>query len=313
LIGQRDTCHSSPYAGVSSQEPPDFSDNLNEGTGRQIGRWDVFAAVFPSVSRWPGATGLWCGQRDQRAVLSPARKPAPPDPQRVFLPRGLLGRLGGRLMARGLPQQREIADLLSNPGTNALQATFGDFPLSDQSTAAPSASRSHRRAVCASRDSSSGTRPAPRAARQCDCRIATGTRQSHSPRSLSALARFAEKAPPASVAAIGSPRSKRRRFPLCTPDPVGAPAAPLTAPSPRSQRDRSPARARPGVTHDPPSRQMRISQIGTGRVAVRGVRRALALRAVPPQRRAVIRPTFCMKLSSLVWMSLEADALLHAV
>jgi hypothetical protein len=70
--------------GRVESRPPDFSDNLNEGTGRQIGRWDVFAAVFPSVSRWPSATGLWYGQRDQRALISSARKPAPPDPQRVF-------------------------------------------------------------------------------------------------------------------------------------------------------------------------------------------------------------------------------------
>ncbi len=42
---------------------------------------------------------------------------SPPRPilDAFFLPRGILGRLGGRLMARGLAQQREIADLLSNP------------------------------------------------------------------------------------------------------------------------------------------------------------------------------------------------------
>ncbi len=58
MIAQRDTCNSSSYAGVPSHEPPDCSDDLNEGTGRQIGRWDVFAAVFPSVWRWPSAAGL---------------------------------------------------------------------------------------------------------------------------------------------------------------------------------------------------------------------------------------------------------------
>lgn len=52
---------------------------------------------------------------------------SPPRPilNAFFLPRGLLGRLGGRLMARGLPQQREIADLLSNPGTNLCEIGCG--------------------------------------------------------------------------------------------------------------------------------------------------------------------------------------------
>ena len=55
---------------------------------------------------------------------------SPPRPilNAFFLPRGLLGRLGGRLMARGLPQQREIADLVSNPGTNLCE--IGAVPAS---------------------------------------------------------------------------------------------------------------------------------------------------------------------------------------
>ena len=52
---------------------------------------------------------------------------SPPRPilDAFFLPRGLLGRLGGRLMARGLAQQREIADLLSNPGTDLCEIGCG--------------------------------------------------------------------------------------------------------------------------------------------------------------------------------------------
>lgn len=54
------------------------------------------------------------------SVANSAVQPgSPPRPilDAFFLPRGLLGRLGGRLMARGLAQQREIADLLPNPGS----------------------------------------------------------------------------------------------------------------------------------------------------------------------------------------------------
>jgi hypothetical protein len=42
-----------------------------------------------------------------------------------FLPRGLLGRVGGLLMARGLPQQREIADLLTTPGIELCEVGCG--------------------------------------------------------------------------------------------------------------------------------------------------------------------------------------------
>jgi ubiquinone/menaquinone biosynthesis C-methylase UbiE len=39
----------------------------------------------------------------------------PPRPIRdaFFVPRGILGRIGGRLMARGVPQQREVADIVT--------------------------------------------------------------------------------------------------------------------------------------------------------------------------------------------------------
>jgi ubiquinone/menaquinone biosynthesis C-methylase UbiE len=52
---------------------------------------------------------------------------SPPRPilNAFFLPRGLLGRLGGRLMARGVQQQREIADLVSNPGTDLCEIGCG--------------------------------------------------------------------------------------------------------------------------------------------------------------------------------------------
>ena len=52
---------------------------------------------------------------------------SPPRPilDAFFLPRGLLGRLGGRLMARGLAQQREIADLLPNKGTDLCEIGCG--------------------------------------------------------------------------------------------------------------------------------------------------------------------------------------------
>ncbi|MHB1613559.1 MAG: class I SAM-dependent methyltransferase, partial [Actinomycetes bacterium] len=42
-----------------------------------------------------------------------------------FLPRGLPGRLGGVLMARSPPQQREIADLLAAPGTELCEVGCG--------------------------------------------------------------------------------------------------------------------------------------------------------------------------------------------
>jgi len=53
------------------------------------------------------------------ATLSTALQPAtPPRPilNAFVQPRGLLGRIGGALMARSLPQQREVADMLTDPG-----------------------------------------------------------------------------------------------------------------------------------------------------------------------------------------------------
>jgi 2-polyprenyl-3-methyl-5-hydroxy-6-metoxy-1,4-benzoquinol methylase len=51
----------------------------------------------------------------------------PPSPilDAFFLPRGLLGRAGGALMARGLPQQAEAADLLAAPGTELCEVGCG--------------------------------------------------------------------------------------------------------------------------------------------------------------------------------------------
>ncbi len=54
---------------------------------------------------------------DPRSSVQPGRPPRP-ILDAFFLPRGQLGRVGGVLMARGLPQQREIADLLTAPGTD---------------------------------------------------------------------------------------------------------------------------------------------------------------------------------------------------
>ena len=61
---------------------------------------------------------------NQTTSLQPGRPPRPIH-DAFFLPRGLLGRLGGALMARGLPQQREIADLLATPGTDLCEVGCG--------------------------------------------------------------------------------------------------------------------------------------------------------------------------------------------
>ncbi len=70
--------------------------------------------------------------RGQPALLLSARTPArlSQGPSGLilgafFLPRGLPGRLGGVLMARSPPQQREIADLLAAPGTELCEVGCG--------------------------------------------------------------------------------------------------------------------------------------------------------------------------------------------
>lgn len=61
---------------------------------------------------------------DQTSSLQPGRPPRP-ILDAFYLPRGLLGRVGGALMARGLPQQREIANLLAIPGTDLCEVGCG--------------------------------------------------------------------------------------------------------------------------------------------------------------------------------------------
>ncbi|CAN5225875.1 hypothetical protein BH20ACT13_BH20ACT13_06020 [soil metagenome] len=61
---------------------------------------------------------------EQGSSVQPGRPPRP-ILNTFFLPRGLLGRVGGMLMARGLPQQREIADLLTTPGTDLCEVGCG--------------------------------------------------------------------------------------------------------------------------------------------------------------------------------------------
>lgn len=67
----------------------------------------------------PGSTAT-----DHHVALQPGQPPRP-ILNAFFLPRGALGRLGGALMARGLPQQREIADLLATPGTDLCEVGCG--------------------------------------------------------------------------------------------------------------------------------------------------------------------------------------------
>lgn len=71
-----------------------------------------------------GCVGYGREVSDQHSALEPGRPPRP-ILNAFFLPRGLLGRVGGVLMARGLPQQREIADLLASPGTDLCEVGSG--------------------------------------------------------------------------------------------------------------------------------------------------------------------------------------------
>ncbi|MDQ3240891.1 MAG: class I SAM-dependent methyltransferase [Actinomycetota bacterium] len=61
---------------------------------------------------------------EQHSSVQPGHPPRP-ILDAFFLPRGLLGRIGGVLMARGLPQQREIADLLATPGADLCEVGSG--------------------------------------------------------------------------------------------------------------------------------------------------------------------------------------------
>jgi len=76
--------------------------------------------------RGPTTASTWSGQTltDQHSSVQPGTPPRP-ILDAFFLPRGLLGRVGGVLMARGLPQQREIADLLESPGTELCEVGCG--------------------------------------------------------------------------------------------------------------------------------------------------------------------------------------------
>jgi SAM-dependent methyltransferase len=61
---------------------------------------------------------------NQTTSLQPGRPPRPIH-DAFYLPSGLLGRLGGALMARSPHQQREIADLLTTPGTDLCEVGCG--------------------------------------------------------------------------------------------------------------------------------------------------------------------------------------------
>ena len=64
---------------------------------------------------------------------SPLQPGVPPRPilDAFYVPRGLLGRIGGGLMARGLPQQGEVADLVGTPGADLCELGCGPGVLAD--------------------------------------------------------------------------------------------------------------------------------------------------------------------------------------
>ncbi len=72
----------------------------------------------------------WSSRRTIGSMTAKANVPTPHRPPKpilnaFYLPRGLLGRVGGLLMSRGGAQQGEIADLITDPGSafaNSAQA-----------------------------------------------------------------------------------------------------------------------------------------------------------------------------------------------
>ena len=58
-----------------------------------------------------------------RALASP--RPPKPILNAFFLPRGVLGQVGGLLMSRGVAQQGEIADLITAPGSDLCELGSG--------------------------------------------------------------------------------------------------------------------------------------------------------------------------------------------
>ncbi len=98
IIAQRVTCNSSPYAGVSSQEPPT---SLTISTrGQADGKVDGTSSLR-SFHRYRGGQARRDYGTDSVTNEPSSVQPgSPPRPilNAFFLPRGLLGRLGGRLM-----------------------------------------------------------------------------------------------------------------------------------------------------------------------------------------------------------------------
>ena len=88
-----------------------------------MGRLRCGLSIGMAVAKRGGTIGTDSVTNGPSSV-QPGRPPRP-ILNAFFLPRGLLGCLGGRLMARGLRQRREIADLLSNPGTNLCEIGCG--------------------------------------------------------------------------------------------------------------------------------------------------------------------------------------------
>ena len=60
-----------------------------------------------------------------KAMLLTPRRPPKPILNAFFLPRGILGHVGGLLMSRGVAQQGEIADLITAPGSDLCELGSG--------------------------------------------------------------------------------------------------------------------------------------------------------------------------------------------
>jgi ubiquinone/menaquinone biosynthesis C-methylase UbiE len=72
----------------------------------------------------------WSSRRTVGSLTAKANMPTsprPPEPilNAFYLPRGLLGHVGGLLMSRGGPQQSEIADLITDPGSTLCEIGSG--------------------------------------------------------------------------------------------------------------------------------------------------------------------------------------------
>jgi ubiquinone/menaquinone biosynthesis C-methylase UbiE len=66
------------------------------------------------------------------STTSPSRQPPRPILDAFYLPRGLLGHVGGLLMSRGRAQQGEIADLITSPGRDLCELGCGPGLLAAQ-------------------------------------------------------------------------------------------------------------------------------------------------------------------------------------